>query len=339
MPTAELRRKSDDTRLPARDLAITTDQDSFCWQLQGTVLDPELARSVAPTSDGMSEVKAVIQGWRFDFIIEGYSVRREHGRITYTIQGRSRTAYLAEPHAPERARKEDSDRDLQQLAADELEFTDIDLTWDATDWHVPGGTWSYRGLTPIRAINRCAEAAGAFLLSDRADDHLTVRPYYPKSPPDWTTDDLPEIAESDILDARERWQNDERHARVWITGEGDNGVAVEVYRPAWDVYDETREAEPERHPLITDPQGGRALGAYTIDRSGPKVNRTVTMPLRRKSEDSDALRLPGDMVALTIDGTTTPALVTSTRIRVRLQDDAPTVHQQLELETREETPE
>ena len=116
-------------------------------------------------------------------------------------------------------------------------------------------------------------------------------------------------------------------------------MIVECYRPAWDVLDETREAAPQSHRLITDAQAGRALGTYIIDRSGPKLLASLTTAFPRKSEDTNGLKTPGTMVATSRAGTTEPGVVTATRVNARLQGEAPTASQQIEVELRPEEPE
>lgn len=70
---------------------------------------------------------------------------------------------------------------LSQLAQQELP-TGWVLDWQASDWLIPAGVWTYSNLAPIDAIAQLAEAAGAFILPDMATRKLTVLSKYPVAP-------------------------------------------------------------------------------------------------------------------------------------------------------------
>jgi hypothetical protein len=74
----------------------------------------------------------------------------------------------------------------QQLAEAALEFSGVTLDWQITDWLVPAGAWSFSG-TPLAAVQRVAEAAGAVLQSHRTDPVFRVLPRYTALPWEWTT--------------------------------------------------------------------------------------------------------------------------------------------------------
>lgn len=322
--------------LPITRLKITTDQDSWCWAVRATVMDTEAAREVLPDAGGLEEIEATINGYMWRFVIEGYRREREHGRTVYQLDGRSRSAWLAKPHAPKRSRAVDEDRSVQQLANKELEFTDWTLEWKSADWTVPAGVWSYDGKTPIQAIIRIAQAAGGWVYTHRNQRKLTVARRYPVSPPDWPDAETVDVPVRLIRRASGEYHSDPRFSRVWVAGESEGGVLVECERPAWKTLEDDITADTVVDRLITHVQGGRARGRAVIDASGPKLRERLLMPLRPKSADEDGLLPPGKMIALQDDGESLTGLVQGVTIRAEAGDQGVSVTQSVEVEFREE---
>ena len=55
------------------------------------------------------------------------------------------------------------------------------IGWHITDWLLPAGLWQHQG-TPMSAVLRIAEAAGAYLQTDATTQTLHVRHRYPSAP-------------------------------------------------------------------------------------------------------------------------------------------------------------
>jgi len=331
---------TDAEELPTSSIEITSDDDSYCYDLRATVIDPDAARQVLPTPDGVREVAAVIRGWRFGFIIEGYSISRRHPRTHYRLQGRSRSAWLAEPHAAKRTRLETEDRQAHQLAYDELEYLDFDLDYQLANWIVPGTVWGYQDQTPMWALQRIAETAGGFVRSHRHRREVQLVPRYPVSPPDWPDADAPTLDVSRTLEESAEWQPDERLAIAWAMGDSEHGVIVRGYRSAWDQYEDgPRAADPVAYELLTDVEAGKAQARYRIDQSGPKLMTTITEPLARASDDPEGFRPPGRMVRLVDGAAEQPGVVRSTTIRAESAGGAARIRQRVQVEIRPEDPE
>ena len=324
----------DGDELPLGSLEISSDQDSFCYDLRATILDPDAAREVLPTADGVVEIETKVAGWRVDFVVEGYSLTREAGRIEYQVEGRSRTARLASPHAPPRTNLVTEDRQAIQLAHQEMDYLDTAVDYQLPNWLVPGGVWGYSDETPMRALQRLAEVTGGFVRSHRHRREVQLVPRYPVSPPDWPDADAPALDVARILQEESEWIDDERLAIAWVMGDSAQGITVRGYRAAWDQHtDGPRTASPVAYSLVTEPTPGRAQARYRIDRSGPKLRSQITATLADADADPDGFRPPGSMVRLIDGDSSEPALVVGVTVRA---DGSRAAQQTLDLELRPE---
>ena len=325
-------RTSDGAAVPIEAVTITTDQDSFCWSFDATMPTAD-AKRVMPTEDGPGELTLEVNGERWDVLVEGYSLNRDHGRTKRRLSGRTLAAWLDRPHAPMQAKVQADPANVRQLADQEIDGTDYTIDWHAADWYVPAGNWGYKGKPPIKAIARIAQAAGAFVYDSPAGKGLTVRPRYPVSPPDWLDAGAREFPVSLVTRAAGRWQRDPRRSLAWVTGETADGVAVRCYRPRWHTQgDQQPPVATVNDALITEPVGGRARGQAEIDATGPKLIDTITVPL------GDPLDLiePGEMLRIFDAAVRLTGLVRGVRVEARMQDGAVTASQTVDLETRPE---
>jgi 8-oxo-dGTP pyrophosphatase MutT (NUDIX family) len=161
----------------SRDNAFRTFTLDLCDPAQLALLKPGL--------DGQPKaVEINLNGHVRVGIVESWQRDRRHQRDggpgqAVSVGGRSRAALLDTPYAPAGSTVQASTRTSQQLIDEELEFTgftsDVPFGWA---WEVPGGVWHYDGLTPIAAIRRIAEAAGAYVLAHPFEDTVLVRPRY-----------------------------------------------------------------------------------------------------------------------------------------------------------------
>lgn len=327
-------------QIPLASIEVTSDDGSFCYDLRATVTDPEAARQVIPAPDGMREVEAHIQGWKMAFVIEGYSITRRNPTVQYQLQGRSRSAWLANPHAAKRTRLEPSTRQAIQLAYDELEYLGFDLDYQLANWIVPGGVWGYQDQTPMWALKRIAESVGGFVRSHRHREEVQLVPRYPVSPPDWAGATAPTLDTDRILTEESEWQPDEQIAIAWTMGESEHGVIVRGYRAAWDQYqDGPRSAPPVAYELLTDIEAGKAQARYRIDRSGAKLMQTITVPMERAQDNPEGFRPPGSMIRITDGAASLTGVVRSMTISARTSNGAANITQTLQIETRPEDPE
>lgn len=328
---------ADGTPIPLLDLRITGDTGSWSYSLEASIPDPEAARRVIPTADGAHEITLDVQGYLWRFVVERYGIERRLARYVYRIEGRSPTAWLAEPHAPPRTRLETETRQAVQLAAKELEYTGTTLDWRAPNWVVPGGVWGYQDKTPMWALSRIAQTVGAFVRSHRHRKEVQIVRRYPVSPPDWPTASGATIPVRLIEKEAAKWEGDERLAIAWVMGDSDQGVVVRGYRAAWDQYqDGPRSAGNTAHELVTDVTAGSALATYRIDQTGPKLMLSLTTTMEHALVDPDSFKAPATMVRLVGEGIDQPGLVHSTEISAEERQGAVSVSQSMKIETRPE---
>lgn len=184
IPTLEAVRLPDRTPLPLLSVSINEEEGTYPWTFSAPMRREGL-HLIDPSAGGAPpEIEVIVNGYPWRFIVEAHDDNRKFGSNTVTLRGQSRTGLLASPYAPPRTRLETAARTASQLAAEELPVG-WHLVWDAVDWLVPGGTFSYADLAPMEAIAQLANAIGATVHSDPAEAELRVAPRYPVSPWGW----------------------------------------------------------------------------------------------------------------------------------------------------------
>lgn len=164
---------------------LATDADGFCWSLSGTG-SGALRGLLAPESGVPAQVRVVIDGMPWVFVVEHLARERRFGEWRTSVRGRSVAALLGAPYAPVQSWTNASARTAVQLLDDAVVGSGIDV--DASlidDWLVPAGAWSHSG-TPLSAVLRIAEAIGAVVVSDRSAPTLRLMPRYPLMPWEWS---------------------------------------------------------------------------------------------------------------------------------------------------------
>src|SRR6185369_13842166 len=197
-------------------LALTVDEDvdSFCasfeMQIPGVALP-----LIDPGASGPTPISVTMNGYPWSLQVESYTDNRKFGARGFTVRGRGLSAAFAD--APARTLLQADDYNAAQLAQHEVDPTGWTVIWDAVDWLVPGGTFSYNDLAPIAAIQQLASAVGAVVLTD--PDALTIRvePRYPNKPWEWGGATPYAIVPAALLDAV---------SGDWRGGANPNGIYV-----------------------------------------------------------------------------------------------------------------
>lgn len=184
LPSLTVVRLPDRTPLPVLSVSLSFELGSWPWSFSAPMSRAGLALLDDGTGTPM-EIEVTINGHVWTFVVEGYDDNRRFNSNTCTLRGRSRSVLLAEPHAASRTYTEDQARTAAQLAGQELADTGWTLLWDAPDWLVPGGTFSYQDLAPLDAVVAVANSIGAAVLTDPAASSVRVAPMYPESPWQW----------------------------------------------------------------------------------------------------------------------------------------------------------
>ena len=176
-----------------------TDRSSWCWSYNLTIPAFELSK-LDPIAGQPVILKIVVNGYRHLMLLENRTRSRQFASETYNLSGRSVSALLDAPSSPPRAFLQENERTSVQLAQSEIDrssYPDLSLNWqliDALGWIVPTESFSYGGLTPIKAIQEIAAAGGGFIYSEADSQAITVKPMYKK-----TYWDPIAISEYDIL--------------------------------------------------------------------------------------------------------------------------------------------
>lgn len=283
---------------------ISSAIDSVHRSFDLALADPAQLGYLLPGASGAPKfVEINVNGYIFIAQIEAWDRNRRHlkdggsGEVV-SVRGRSLTALLGDPFAPTRAHvwAGAGTRAAQQLIDDEIAanvlFGDAsaDTFFSAGvpedwSWNVPSGVWHYDGLTPVAAMVRVVEAAGALLIAHRragiafatasvahptgevtlpmGEHDFIVRPRYPVSPWAWsaTAADV-QIHDDVILDAR------------FDAGSGERGresVSIPLWPPS--ASDKPRLVEPFDLVEIVEPVSRKALAtgveiAFRTERAG-----------------------------------------------------------------------
>ena len=132
-------------------------------------------------------LKIVVNGFEHLMLLENRTRSRQFAQETYTLTGRSPSALLDSPSSPPRAFLQENERTSVQLVQAEIDrsaYPDLGLNWqliDALGWIVPTDSFSYSGLTPIKAIQEIAAAGGGFVYSEANSQAITIKPLYKKT--------------------------------------------------------------------------------------------------------------------------------------------------------------
>lgn len=268
----------DRTPVEITSVEITTSVDSWGSTFNIELADPTHLALLKPTAAGPRQIEVALNGYTWTAIVESYGKQREFGRVSVTLTGRSRTALLAAPYAPARAKVAGEARSMAQLVAEELLDTGYEAAYSTVDWVVPGGAWFYDGSAPLDAISALAAASGAVVQSDPADRRLVVRPRYPASPWNWrnTTPDH-QLVEDIIISEGLQVQSQPLYDAVVVTGELEGkGVTCKVRRAgsAGDLY-----APQVSSPLISEAAAGAERGRNILSDRGEQAAIEVVLPL------------------------------------------------------------
>lgn len=279
--TSSIVRARDGLEIPSVSVSIDYDDDSWAWQFSATV--PLI--SIAEALDG-EEVIITINGYEWCMSVDGWSDNKAWNSQSATVTGRSRTKELSSSILLPASYAETQDRTIIQLAEQEL-ITGWTIDWQAADWLVPGGAWSYSNKAPMDIITELAEAAGAFVMPDRVNRHMTILPKYKTAP--WHLDGVLADVQipADIMINRGRKREYGTNANgVWLTG-GNAGITARVKRTGTGAE---RLLADTTNALMTHVDGARALGTKLLAESLNRSLDTIELPI---SSTDTGLILPG----------------------------------------------
>lgn len=283
--------------IPARDLHVGIDVDSWCWGWSASVpagYFPLLSAS----GQNKVEVLVSMNGTSFRLAVERLRRNRKFADAALTVSGRGRAAWLADPYAEVVSRSNGSAMTAQQLMADALTINGApsgwDIDWQITDWLVPAGAWNHTG-TAMEACIAIANAAGAYIQAHRTEQVLSVLPRYKMAPWHWSSMvpdiELPEDAcETEGIE----WLDKPDYNAVFISGY-ESGVLAHVTRQgsagdrcAPDIVD----------PLITHADAGRQRGTAVLSDTGSQALISLSGPVLPET----GIIVPGKLLRYTEGG-------------------------------------
>ncbi len=329
LPTITAKRVSDDAPLPILGADLRCDIDSWAWSFTApmayagkSLIDP------AGYSDPV-EIEINVNGYAWRMLVEGYDDNHRFGAKTLTIRGRSPSALLAAPYAPRRTFTQEGDARLAaQLAGDELDGTGWTLAWDAVDWLLPGGTFTYADLAPIDAISRLADAIGATVFSEPVDRTLRVAPTYADSPWAWAAATPYAILPAAILTSGDgQWAGGSNANGIFIRSEDDTVAALVRITGT----DGANQLPMVVERLLVHADAVRERGRNDLAAAGMIKTETRILPLFPEAADP-GLILPGKLVEFVEAEETWRGLVRSVRITASRQGGANSVRQVLDVE-------
>jgi hypothetical protein len=251
---------------------------------------------------------------------------RKYPDIWLSISGRGRSAWLADPYDFVRTYNNDEDvLTANQLADEALKINGVSIgwavNWGIEDWSVPEGVWQFRG-THIDAVNRIAEAGGAYVQADKSAKTLHILPRYPAMPVDWDDLDADVELPEDICETESvEWVDKADYNAVWIAGGADGRLdKVKKTGSAGD-----RPAQTITDDLMTATQATRQRGLRVLADTGRQAMVTLRLPVI----DEVGVVMVGDVVDYTQQGVAKRGINRSTS----LQYTYPQLWQTIKVET------
>ena len=263
--------------------SFTADMGGYCWQGSITVPPDDFVRlGMAARAKGKeARISVHINGDHFVFIAETYSDNRAFGRRSYTVSGRSQTAYLGADYAASTGRSYPNAIYARQIADDQLADSGVRLDqWRITDWLVGADACTTGDKPPMAVLQELAAAAGGFVVSGKAKPSVSIKPRWPAAAwqlaaakPDAV------IPGSIILNISGSFKNGMLCKGVFVWGEGKDGRAGDVYRTG---SGREPRAAAQSSVLYTDTDVLGAIGLAVLSDSGNHKTETVTLPVTDK---------------------------------------------------------
>ncbi|MEL0616663.1 hypothetical protein V6243_07430 [Cobetia marina] len=287
--SARLVRLSDGLELPATQMTLSIDADSWAWSFSAGLAGRDAQALVTGTDGQPVEVMAEINGEQWRCLVDGWRRSESWQSHSVTISGRSLAGYLGAPYATARSYTEDSQATASQLARAELP-EGWSLDWRMTDWVVPAGAWSYDSLAPIDAISRIAQAAGGYVQAHQQDQTIIVAPRFEAAPWRWAEVEVDLAVPRDIITqlGSDQQPGDARNA-VWLHGDT-GGIQAQIIRQGT-AGDQL--APTVVDALITDQAPAQSRGIAELAATLGQSTESLQMPL---AASLGGLLLPGMMI-------------------------------------------
>ena len=262
------------TAIDVKSTNLSIDIDAFAWTMSMQISDGiELIR---PDINGNKEIEINIDGYIWEFIVESYTENKAFADNSWTVTGRSKTAYLSAPYKLPISNTYTSLINAAQIIDNELLNSGFTATYNTVDWAVNADAFSYQNLTAMQAIRRIADAVGGVILPHQSANSLIINPRYQSSPWNWGVATPKAIITHDIIAGMNgNWQPKPDINGVYVGG-NTTGVQCFVKR--------TGTAGDQLAPqyidnLITHVDPGREKGRNIIANRGKQEVVDVELPI------------------------------------------------------------
>ena len=322
---ASLRRVDGNIQLPVLGMSLSLDTDSWTWGFNASLAGSALSSIEPGNTNTPVEVEALINGVAYRALIERVSRSREFGKTDIKVQGRGKSALLDSPYAPSLNFNNSADRTAQQLMNDALTLNGASIGWSVdwgiTDWLVPAGVFAHQG-SYVGALNKIANAAGAYIQPSPVAQTVRVLPRYKAAPWEWDTITPDFELPADVTTTENtEWLWKPKYERVYVSGI-ENGVFAQVTKRGGTgallapmVTDE----------LMTDVAAARQRGIAVLSDTGRIANITIKVPVLTET----GIIPPGKFIRYVDGGTTRIGVVRSVGVDVSM----PEIYQTLGVES------
>lgn len=329
IPSLSVVRLPDRTPINVLSVSVSEERGSWAWSFDAPIAFADLVLVDPSGSTEPTEIEISINGYVWTMKVESKSDNRKFGSRTATINGRSLSAELAQPYAPQRTYTQTSAKNASQLADDELAGTGWTLVWAAVDWLLPAGTFSYQDLSPMDVISRLAESIGASVQTDPENKTISVKSNYEDSPWAWGAATPYAILPANIVTgANGSWQGGTNADGIYVYAQNTSfGAKVQIAGSGG-----TKLLSMVVDPLLISADPVRERGRVEIAKAGRIKIETITIPLF-PSPATPGLIPVGALVDIQESVSITwRALVTGVRIDAQRSGKVATVRQTLTLE-------
>ena len=299
-----LKRVSDAVEVGLASFSINTDRRSWGWNFSAALSNRADLGLLRPVG-GPVEVELTVNGYVWRFMIEETSEDYRFGDAGYSISGRSAACLLSAPYAPLQTKQYADQIQAQQIAAGELADTGWALSWQISDWTVPGGVFSVAGKDKMQIISQVAAAAGAMVrdrggstVTDGWENVLSIVPAYKRVPHYFANEDPDEYVLAGVIMAEDvGWDPKPGYNYIFVCGETADGVIV---RLSWDGT-KTVPAPDVTDRLLCDTLAAKNRGIYELCReSFDQTRYSLTLPVPESGSGMrPKLLLPGDIISVT----------------------------------------
>lgn len=312
---------------------IKTDVNSLYWQGQIEITAKDFAK-IAQKIDKQRGKEAIISVTinkdTFVILCEDVAKNRQFINHSYTLSGRSVTAHLSAEYASGVDEVIEQSLYASQLVNHVLADLPFSCEFGVADWLIPKGSYATGDKTPIAVIGDVAAACAAFVLSDKAEAKLFIKPKYKKAAWELASGEADVTLPLDVIrQISQQRQAKARFNTVTLTSQTQGAFVFREHEGR------DKEAPTYDNALYTDQACMIPAGIAILSDSG--IHETVSITTRWADKYNLGLANLGDIWQINdklADGTDDAwrAVVVSVSVDVKVDDGVPGVWQVVGLD-------